>query len=212
VKVARKLGLSEEETEDIEQAALLHDVGKMGISDAVLGKPGPLDAGEWEEIKEHPKVGERIVASIESLAHLAPIVRAEHEWWNGQGYPDGLSGEEIPLASRIVLACDAFHAMTSDRPYRKAMRPEEAVEELEEGAGEQTIKVRQVTDVHSNWSSQGPMENGKFSYQLILDNGAEEALVMPTAEDGKLLRDLIHDADTIYWDTEREVLIFGKIA
>jgi hypothetical protein len=79
-------------------------------------------------------------------------------------------------------------------------------------ASEQTIKVRQVTDVHSNWSSQGPMENGKFCYQLILDNGAEEALVMPTAEDGKLLRDLIHDADTIYWDTEREVLIFGKIA
>jgi HD-GYP domain-containing protein (c-di-GMP phosphodiesterase class II) len=137
VKVARKLGLSEEETEDIEQAALLHDVGKMGISDAVLGKPGPLDAGEWEEIKEHPKVGERIVASIESLTHLAPIVRAEHEWWNGQGCPDGLSGEEIPLASRIVLACDAFHAMTSDRPYRKAMRPEDAVRELEKEAGEQ---------------------------------------------------------------------------
>ena len=77
---------------------------------------------------------------------------------------------------------------------------------------EQSIRVRQVTDVHSNWSSQGPLENGKFSYQLILDNGAEEALIMPTAEDGKLLRDLIHDADTIYWDLDREVLIFGKIA
>ena len=77
---------------------------------------------------------------------------------------------------------------------------------------EQTIRVRQVTNVHSNWSSQGPLENGKFSYQLILDNGAEEALIMPTAEDGKLLRDLIHDADTIYWDLDKEVLIFGKIA
>ena len=77
---------------------------------------------------------------------------------------------------------------------------------------EQTIRVRQVTNVHSNWSSHGPLENGKFSYQLILDNGAEEALIMPTAEDGKLLRDLINDADTIYWDLDKEVLIFGKIA
>ena len=77
---------------------------------------------------------------------------------------------------------------------------------------EGTIKVRQVTDVHSNWSNQGPLEQGKFSFQLILDNGAEEALLMPTAEDGKLLRDLIHDADTLYWDMENEVLIFGKIA
>lgn len=76
---------------------------------------------------------------------------------------------------------------------------------------ESTIKVRQVTDVHSNWSNQGPLEKGKFSYQFILDNGAEEAMVMPTAEDGKLLRDLIHDADTLYWDTEKEVLIFGKV-
>lgn len=76
---------------------------------------------------------------------------------------------------------------------------------------ETTIKVRQVTDVHSNWSSQGDLTNGKFSYQFILDNGAEEAMIMPTAEDGKLLRDLIHDADTIYYDTEKGVLIFGKI-
>lgn len=77
---------------------------------------------------------------------------------------------------------------------------------------EQAIKVRQVTDVHANWSSQGELQNGKFSYQLILDNGAQEALIMPTPDDGKLLRDLIHDADTLYWDVEREVLIFGKIS
>ena len=76
---------------------------------------------------------------------------------------------------------------------------------------EQTIKVRQITDVHANWSSQGFNESGKFSYQLILDNGAEEALIMPTADDAKVLRDLIHDADTLYWDTENEVIIFGKI-
>jgi hypothetical protein len=82
---------------------------------------------------------------------------------------------------------------------------------LSEQSTEATIKVRQVTDIHSNWSNQGDFQSGKFSYQFILDNGAEEALVMPTAEDGKLLRDLIHDADTIYYDTEKGVLIFGKI-
>ena len=77
---------------------------------------------------------------------------------------------------------------------------------------EQTIKVRQITDVHANWSSQGPLEYGKFSYQLILDNGVEEALIMPTADDAKVLRDLIHDAEALYWDLDKEVLIFGKIA
>ncbi len=76
---------------------------------------------------------------------------------------------------------------------------------------ESAIKVRQVTDVHSNWSSQGPLQDGKFSYQLILDNGAEEAVIMPTAKDAKLMRDLIADSDAVYWDTEKEVLIFGKI-
>ena len=82
---------------------------------------------------------------------------------------------------------------------------------MSEQRTKQTIRVRQVTAVHSNWSNQGPLENGKFSYQLILDNGVEEALIMPTADDAKLLRDLIHDADTIYWDLDKEVLIFGKI-
>ena len=77
---------------------------------------------------------------------------------------------------------------------------------------EQTIKVRQVTDIHSNWSYQGDLEHGKFSYQLILDNGAEEVLIMPTADDAKVLRDLIHDAEALYWDLEKEVMIFGKIS
>jgi hypothetical protein len=82
---------------------------------------------------------------------------------------------------------------------------------LSEQHTEQTIKVRQITDVHANWSNQGPLESGKFSYQLILDNGAEEALIMPTADDTKVLRDLIQDADTLYWDTEKKVIIFGKV-
>jgi hypothetical protein len=82
---------------------------------------------------------------------------------------------------------------------------------LSEQHTEQSIKVRQITDVHANWSYQESLQNGKFSYQLILDNGAEEALIMPTADDAKVLRDLIHDADTLYWDTEKEVIIFGKV-
>ena len=82
---------------------------------------------------------------------------------------------------------------------------------MSEQQTESAIKIRQVTDVHANWSSQGPHEDGKFSYQLILDNGAEEALIMPTAGDARVLRNLIHDADALYWDTEKEVLIFGKI-
>lgn len=97
VAVARQLGLSEEEITDIKQAALLHDIGKIGIIDSILNKPGPLDEEEWRAMQEHPKIGERIVSSIESLAHLAPIIRSEHERWDGTGYPDGLSGEEIPL-------------------------------------------------------------------------------------------------------------------
>lgn len=82
---------------------------------------------------------------------------------------------------------------------------------MTEQSTESAIKVRQVTDIHSNWSNQGANQNGKFSYQLILDNGAQEALIMPTADDAKVLRDLIHDAEALYWDTEKEILIFGKI-
>ena len=136
-KLAERLGLSEEEIDDVEQAARLHDVGKIGVPDSILRKPGPLDEDEWATMRDHPAIGERIVASTESLAYLAPVVRAEHERWDGKGYPDGLSGNEIPLASCIILACDAFHAMTSDRPYRKAMPAEEALAEIERNAGTQ---------------------------------------------------------------------------
>jgi response regulator RpfG family c-di-GMP phosphodiesterase len=136
-EVARALGLSEEETTDITQVALLHDIGKIGVPDAVLRKPGPLDATEWELMKQHTIIGHRIASSIDGIAHLAPAIRAEHENWDGSGYPDGLAGEGIPLASRIVLACDAFHAMTSDRPYRRSLSTDEALEQIAKGAGSQ---------------------------------------------------------------------------
>ena len=119
--VAEALGLTEDEIVQVSQVALLHDVGKLGVPEAILQKPGALNDAEWLILRAHPAMGERVVASIASLAHLAPAVRAEHERWDGGGYPDGLAGEHIPLASRICLACDAWHAMTSDRPYRAAL-------------------------------------------------------------------------------------------
>jgi diguanylate cyclase (GGDEF)-like protein len=135
--VARRLGLSESEVEQVEQVAVLHDIGKVAVPDSVLQKNGPLTPSEWELMRQHPGVGERIVASLQTLAHLAPPIRAEHERYDGGGYPDGLTGDRIPIESRITLACDAFHAMTSDRPYRARMSEEEARRELRENAGSQ---------------------------------------------------------------------------
>ena len=134
---ARELGVRGAELEHVERAALLHDIGKIGISDAVLRKPGPLDDAEWLEMRRHPAVGARLVGSMPRLSHLAPAIRAEHERWDGCGYPDGLWGEAIPLASRIVFACDAFDAMTSHRSYRRALPGELAEAELARGAGSQ---------------------------------------------------------------------------
>lgn len=136
-EVAKRMGLQEGEVRVVQQAALLHDVGKVAIPDEILRKPGPLDEGEREVMRRHPELGERVVASVPGLAHLAPVVRADHERWDGKGYPDGLSGEEIPLASRIVFACDAWDAMNSDRPYRRAMDTEGKIEELKRGVGTQ---------------------------------------------------------------------------
>jgi PAS domain S-box-containing protein len=135
--VARRLGLAQDAIRDIEQVALLHDIGKVGIPDAILQKQGPLDDQEWELMRQHPIVGEHIIAGTPGLSHLAPAIRAEHEHWDGGGYPDGLSGDQIPQASRITLACDALHAMTSDRPYRPARTLQRAQQELQACAGTQ---------------------------------------------------------------------------
>jgi PAS domain S-box-containing protein len=135
--VACNLGLDAHATRDVEQVALLHDIGKVGIPDAILQKQGPLDEQEWQLMRQHPIVGERIIVGTPGLSHLAPAMRAEHERWDGGGYPDGLAGEQIPLASRITLACDALHAMTSDRPYRRAMSLQRARQELRACAGSQ---------------------------------------------------------------------------
>ena len=135
--VAGELGVAGAELDEVRQVAVLHDIGKVGVPDSILRKEGPLDDAEWKVMKEHPVIGAQIVASIDGLSHLAAAIRAEHERWDGRGYPDGLAGEEIPFASRIVFACDAYHAMTSDRPYRRAMSNKEALAELERNAGTQ---------------------------------------------------------------------------
>jgi HD-GYP domain-containing protein (c-di-GMP phosphodiesterase class II) len=134
---ARALRLPTAPRDEINQVALLHDLGKIAIPDPILRKRGPLSEEEWKSMREHTIVGARIVASVDGLGHLAPAIRAAHERWDGHGYPDGLAGEEIPLASRIVSLCDAFHAMVSPRPYRAALHPRRAAIEIARGAGSQ---------------------------------------------------------------------------
>ena len=136
-RVAEALALDAEEVKIIRSAALLHDIGKVGIPDEILNKQGPLDDREWEVMRQHPAIGERILRAIPGMGAVARIVRHEHERWDGGGYPDGLSGEEIPIGARIILACDAYHAMTSDRPYREAMSHHLAMSELTQNAGSQ---------------------------------------------------------------------------
>jgi two-component system cell cycle response regulator len=135
--VGRRLGLGPEALERLRLAAELHDVGKLAIPDTVLQKPGPLDDAEWQFIRQHTIIGQRILDAAPALYEVGKLVRSSHERWDGTGYVDGLAGEEIPLAARIVAVCDAFAAMTSDRPYCAAASAAEAVEELRRCAGTQ---------------------------------------------------------------------------
>ena len=136
-RVGESLALQSDEIALIRTAALLHDIGKVGIPDGILHKPGPLDEREWEIMRQHPAIGERILRALPGMGSIARIVRHEHERWDGGGYPDGLAGEAIPIGARIILACDAYHAMTSDRPYRRAMSHRDAMAELTGNAGTQ---------------------------------------------------------------------------
>jgi HD-GYP domain-containing protein (c-di-GMP phosphodiesterase class II) len=121
----------------VQLGAILHDVGKIGIADSILLKPGPLTDEEWGVMRTHPEIGERMLQSIEFVHPALPIVRHHHERWDGGGYPDGLGKEDIPLGARIVSVCDSFDAMVSDRPYRKGMPVEYACDELVACAGKQ---------------------------------------------------------------------------
>jgi putative nucleotidyltransferase with HDIG domain len=134
--VCDKLGLDARDRRDAEFAALLHDVGKIKIPSEIINKPGPLDADERTLIETHTVEGERMLTRVGGiLGNVGRVVRSCHEDWDGTGYPDGLAGEQIPLAARIVRSCDAFSAMTTDRPYRRALSPADAVAELQRCAG-----------------------------------------------------------------------------
>ncbi len=135
--VGHRLGLEDEALRFLEYGALLHDIGKIGIPGYVLNKPGALDDEETAIMREHPVIGERIVASVPFLSRIRPIVRAEHERWDGHGYPDGLKAEQIPIEARIIHACDAFQAMSSDRPYRRARPRDWILNEIAAQAGQQ---------------------------------------------------------------------------
>jgi diguanylate cyclase (GGDEF)-like protein len=133
----RALGLDPEKLDVLLRAATLHDIGKIAIPRRVLHKPGELDETEWGMLRKHSVIGERILGTAPAMAPVAKAVRSTHERWDGSGYPDGLKGTEIPLASRIVLICDAFDAMTSERPYGEAKTPAQALDELRRNAGTQ---------------------------------------------------------------------------
>ena len=124
---ARRLGMNDEEAECVRHAAELQDVGKVAIPDAILTKPGPLDPHEWEFIRRHTLIGERIVSAAPALGAVARLVRSSHERWDGTGYPDRLLEQEIPLGARVVGVIDAFDAMTSERPYSPAVSPAAAL-------------------------------------------------------------------------------------
>jgi putative nucleotidyltransferase with HDIG domain len=135
--VGQWLGLSEAELETVRWGGIFHDIGKIAVPDEILRKPGPLSGSELELIKRHVTAGELILAPLPFLADVRPIVRHSHERFDGDGYPDGLSGDQIPLGARIVAVVDAWHAMVSDRPYHSAVPAADARKELELNSGSQ---------------------------------------------------------------------------
>jgi len=137
VAIGREMGLRADALERLEYASLLHDIGKIGVAESILRKPGRLTDEEYTEIKAHPVIGGNIVQRLRLLGQEAGTVRHHHEWMNGRGYPDGLSGQKIPIGARIIGVADAFDAMTSDRPYRRTLSTQEAIAELRRCSGAQ---------------------------------------------------------------------------
>lgn len=160
-KLGEAMGLSENELDELELVAMLHDVGKISIDKNILTKAGRLSDAEWREIKKHPEVGYRIANSTSELSHIAEYILCHHEHWDGSGYPLGLSGTDIPLISRIITVVDAYDAMTQDRAYRKALPADVAVNEILSNKGTQfdpdiaDIFVKNILLVFNTGQAQG---------------------------------------------------------
>jgi putative two-component system response regulator len=136
-QLAGACGLDDTQVQAVCYGGILHDIGKIGVSEAILRKPGPLTVEEMQQMRQHPVIGARLIRQMRFAREVAPIVRGHHEWWNGAGYPDGLRGEEIPIGARIITIVDAYDAMTTDRPYRAALTDEQAIQRLQQGSGTQ---------------------------------------------------------------------------
>jgi putative two-component system response regulator len=165
LEIGRREQLSEPDLEALELGAVLHDVGKIGISDSVLMKPGPLTPDERTEIARHPVIGDRMLAPLALLDSVRPIVKHHHERWDGRGYPDGLAGEDIPLLARIVAVADSIEAMSSFRPYRSPLAEEEILRELERGRGQQWDP--RLVDVALELVSEGRLRFGPAGMSVL---------------------------------------------
>ena len=156
-RVGERMALGEEALVELECAGGLHDVGKIGVSDAILLKAGPLDPDEWAAMRSHPALGADMLSRVPGLEGVAAIVLHHHERFDGSGYPYGLAGEEIPLASRILSVCDAFEAMMADRPYRPGLSFEAALAELRAGSGSQfdpgVVEALREALEHEGWQA-----------------------------------------------------------
>jgi putative nucleotidyltransferase with HDIG domain len=137
VAIAEAIGLKADEVSRISTAAVLHDIGKIGVPDMILNKPVSLDEEEWKSINSHPRIGANIASNVPSLTTCINGILYHHERWDGTGYPEGLKGESIPKDARILAIADAFSAMTSSRPYRSALSDKEAIKRIEKGKGSQ---------------------------------------------------------------------------
>jgi putative nucleotidyltransferase with HDIG domain len=185
--IAAEMGLEPgtEEWRYVSWAALLHDVGKIAIRDDVLCKPGPLTPEEWESMRQHPLAGHGILSSVDFLSPASEIVLSHHERFDGTGYPRGLAGEEIPLGARIFSIADSFDAMTSDRPYRAAMPPEEALAEILRNSGTQfdPACVRAFLRVYqSRYVGQQGRSPSRTAPASVGSSGLSESLMRAIAE------------------------------